>query len=600
MFVIRSSRNNDELIKLKKYFDINIFIMQIEKNISDYLNKAAETKQEEEATDILKGYKDRSTSGDHESRKVIKQYIRTKILKGFNLYEISSDNRITDTIIYEDIKLEEDSGYIDTIIPFNMPNKLTAQEKFEILLYKNSFLSDNGMDAAFKNIINKYPIYHKKIKTEDYESHDYVYSEKDVAEMYRKENISLTFAEKIDILIQRLYQDIYGLKVIDLFAYSDINETGFSYDGKLIYVWSDLKFRLSFLHLTEDEARIVQERAISFDKHVGQLNESQPEILCHRADGARITVTQKPYFSARNCCIRIFNQSHRSYGELVSDDKMKILTTCLVKIGECMILQGGLGTGKSTFLSTLFEVLERYHHIGLAEEMFEQHIMEKYPEQRIVEAQPAMGKTLDDVVATFLRMSIDIAGLGEARTGEAIYAFLQLVQSVSIAAWFTAHVNSPKNTIPRLKNMLMGVGRYMSEQSAVADLVNNINCIYQHDKFGDRRLITEVVEIVPLISTSMEDDINLSISGDMEKLQKMYYIQQIQRDTSKMYKLNKIMDATDGTVKFVGYPSQRMVDKTKKYPDTWSYMDKLLKEIEKDLGKPHNLKLWWSDNEKKA
>lgn len=595
MFTLKDEKNSKNInsAHAKTYFDTKTFVEQIRKNIDLYLNKSAETTQEANAISILKNYADKSTSGDHESRKVIKEYIRTKILNGFNLYALNEEGRITESIVYPNVKLEEDNGYIEYIIPFDNQYTLTPQEKFEILLYKLSSISENGRDAAFKNLMNKHNQYMKVRKTVNYESEGYEYTSEDIEEIYKKENVSLTFAEKIDILAQRLYQELYGLKVLDILAYSDINEVGFSFDGNYVYAWSDLKLYLSFLRLTEDDARVVQERAIRFDRHIGEINESNPEVLCHRADGARITVTQPPYFSARNCCIRIFNQSHKSLDELVNEERMKILLTTLVKTGECLILQGGLGTGKSTLLSALFEVLEDYLHIGLAEEMFEQHIMEKYWYKRIIEAQPAMGKNLNDVVATFLRMSVDVAGLGEGRSGDAIYAFLQLVQSVSIAAWFTAQVNAPKHTIPRLKNMLMGVGRYMTEQSAVADIVTNINCIIQHDRIGEKRLITEVVEIEPLVTTSYEEDIELSLKTDVETLQKMYYIQQIQTDTSKMYRLNKIMDASDGIVKFVNYPSQRMVDKIKKYPAARPYMERLLKEIEKDVGKPHNLKLWW-------
>lgn len=585
MVTINNASGKTNTDKLRKHLDFNVFYKQIEKNISDYLHKTPETEQEAEIIKILTEYKENSTKGDNESRKVMKEHIRTLLLKGFDIYEINEYDEPTDSVLGH-LNLSDDSEELEYIIPFSDPSSLTATEKFEILLYKNYKLESNDRDGAFGRLLEKYPIYHKKRQTKDYTSHNYEYDVNDINYMYQEENISLSFAEKLDIITQRVYEEAYGLKVLDMLAYSDINEVGFSNDGDYVYCWANIKIHLSFLKLTEKEARVVQDKAISFDKTVGQLDISNPEKLCHRADGARITVTQFPYSSARNICIRNFNKSNTSFNELITMDKLRTMMTAMVKLGKSICMQGGLGTGKSTSMVSMFEITEDYFHIGLVEDYFEQHIMKKYPYKRVVELQSINNKTLQDAVKTILRMSIDVAGLGECRDGNALYAFIQLVQSVSIAAWFTTHINRPETTIPRLKNLLMSTGIYNTEQSAVMDLIHNINIIYQHEIVDGNRLITKVVEIEPLVETSFTHSDNLNLGTDLNTLQKLYYIQQIQNNTSNMYRLNPLMEMVEGELKYINYPSERMISEARKNKLNNSYLHELLSAMEKDIGTP--------------
>lgn len=569
---------------LKKHIGITNLGLQIEKNFENFINKVAESGQESNVIQILKDYKEKSTSGAPGARSAVKEYIKNMLLTSFNIYKADEEGKLTDMVLFEGIKLMPEAGDIDLnwVIPFNDPEQLTAEEKFAVLLHVRGFKRPNGRDGAFKYLAEKYDSV-KKRDEGDYESRGFVFNELDIDFIYSMEDIDLSFADKLEVITQFIYERIFGLMCLDALAYSDVNEVGFSDSGQYVYCWCGRKYHLSFLKLTEEEARVVQDRAISFDKSVGQLDKNNPERLCHRADGARITVTQPPYFSARNLCIRIFNQSHASYSELEDSEKMRILTAAFVKSGESICMQGGLGTGKTTKMETLFDILDDSLHIGTIEDYFEQHIMKKYPNKRIVEAQAVHNKTLLDAVKTLLRMSVDVADIGEVRDGEALYAFLQLAQSVSIAAWFTTHIINPETTVTRLKNMLMGTGRYMTEQAAVMDIIHYINVIFQHEIIDGKRMISKVVEIVPLVSTSFRHDMELNLNTDSEALQKLYYLQMIQNNPANMYRLNTIMDASDGIVKFVNYPTKRMIEKAQRNPDARPYMEKLLAAVEQDL-----------------
>lgn len=570
------------MLDLKKYLIIDSLYLHIEKYINGFINSDPADEQEKKIISLLRDYKEKSTSGLPEARGIIKSHIKNSILTGFNIYLESEKVGLEDASIFENISINEANGLIDCIMPFNDPINLTAREKFEIILYKNRTVEKNGRDGAFKVILSRYPCCDKTREAENYKSLRYEYNEEDIENIYRNEGYMLSFTDKIEIVTQRVYEEIFGLKHIDMLAYSDINEVGFSNSGKYIYCWCGKKIWLSFLQISEDNARVIQDRAISFEKYYPQLDVSHPEILCHRGDGARITVTQRPYFSARNLCIRIFNQSSAGFKDLITMDKLRTLIIALVKSGESICLQGGLGTGKTTTLNVMYELLDDSLHIGTVEDYFEQHAMEKYPCKRIVEGQSINGKDLLDVVKTMLRMSVDVANIGEVRDGNALFAFIQLVQSVSVAAWFTTHITNPETTVPRLKNMLIGTGRYFSEQSAVMDIVHYINMIFQHEIIDGQINITKIVEIIPLVAGSSDCDYNTEVeSGQLEK---MFYIQQIQSNPYNMFRLNTIMERSEGIARFANYPSRRMIEKAKKSSESWKHVKELIRLIEADTG----------------
>lgn len=554
----------------------------MEKYINGYINSDPADEQEKKIISLLRDYKEKSTSGLPEARDIIKSHIKNCILTGFDIYAEGRNGGLDDTIVFEGVRIDEANGLVDLIMPFAEPHNLTPREKFEIILHMNRRTEKNGRNGSFKAFLSRCPCCVKTRRPGGYESVRYEYNGEDIDNIYENENYMLSYTDKIEIVTQRLYEEIFGLKHIDMLAYSDINEVGFSNNGKYIYCWCGRKIWLSFLRMSEEDSRVIQDRAISFEKYCPQLDVSHPEILCHRGDGARITVTQKPYFSARNLCIRIFNKSSESFKDLITKDKLKTLIIALVKSGESICLQGGLGTGKTTTLNVMYELLDDFLHIGTVEDYFEQHVMEKYPFKRIVEGQAINGKTLQDVVKTILRMSVDVANIGEVRDGDALFAFVQLVQSVSIAAWFTTHITNPETTVPRLKNMLIGTGRYFSEQSAVMDIVHYINMIFQHEIIDGGIMITKVVEIIPLVAVSSSCD--YSTDDNSERLEKLFYIQQIQSNPYNMFRLNTIMDTEDGKIRFVNFPSERMIKKAGKNSESWKYVKSLLDLIERDTG----------------
>lgn len=524
-----------------------------------------------ELAKTIEGYIKKATNGNLQERKNFKEFLKTMFL---------GELELTPNVV---ISFEQRKELVDLVIPFYDPFLMSEQDKFETLLYKYGGTDENGYHTGFHQFRMKNSCYHGAGLTESGKLKNtwYEYSGEQIHQIYGQENFELSFNDKVDIIVQRIYENIYGLGCIDILAYSNVNEIGVSNDGEYIYCWDEEKIHLSFLSMKESEMMIVQNRSISFDSKIGQLCSSTPEVNCCRADNARIIATQPPFSSSRNLCIRIFNKRNTCYQDIIQDKKQRLLIAALIKSGAKICLQGSLGSGKTTTMQALLELMDDSLHIGTVEDYFEQHNALKYPNKRIVEVQVLPEKSLLDTAAALFRTSIDVASVGEARTGDAVFGFLQLAQAINQSALFTCHIASPEDTIPRLKNMLLSTGVYFSEQSAVADIVNYVNIIFQHEIVGKERRITKIVEIIP--QTGLFSETELNQETNLEELQKLSFIQQIQQDTSYMYRLNTLMEFEEGKYVFKNYPSKRMIQKAEKGGVAFELMEELLSLIKEEL-----------------
>lgn len=568
------------LKKHKKLFEINNFIKIFEKNIKDILLFKDESLAEQIVA--IKEYKENVNNGDLVNRRIFMDLLKTVFLKDFALYNIEEDGTLEDKPFLMGLEFSKYKDVIDWVLPFETPEKLSSKDKFEIILYKNKEINSLGYDRAFYKIKNKYPIYKKSHRDSDgFINIWYEYTDKDIEEIYQKENIQLDFNGKVDVIIQRISEELYGLKHIDILAHSSINEVGFQNNGKYIYAWCDEKIHLSFLKMTESQAEVVQRKLTKYSEKGKQLDTNNPEISTHRKDKARITVTQSPYSSSRVLRIRIFDKSDCGFDDLVTDRKLKFLVKSLMKIGLTIAIQGELGAGKSTMMSVLMEILDDKEQIVTLEDILEQYNSLKYGNKSIVELQTTEKKNLLDALSTLLRLSADVAALGEVRDGEALFVLVQLAQAIGKTVLFTTHMASPEDYIPRGKNMLIATGKYFTEQAAVFDLVNYTNIIFQLESIDDKRYISKIVEIVPLVEKSSVQKIG--IDTPMEELQKLAYIQQIQQNPANMYMLNTLLELEGGEYKFKNLPSDKFIQRANKNKETKKYIDNLIEYMKQDV-----------------
>ena len=156
-------------------------------------------------------------------RRKSKKYELKKALKGCTYGDVN-DKKYVKELIY-DLLLKEygvSEINISTAIPFDVPSLLTSQDKFDIILYM--YKQEFGYEALGE-IIKKYDLARLKYVLGETKP-SYVITEEEINEIYEKENFVLAFQDKLNVVVQRIYQHYKGYSSID--EIRDMNIDGIS------------------------------------------------------------------------------------------------------------------------------------------------------------------------------------------------------------------------------------------------------------------------------------------------------------------------------------------------------------------------------------
>ena len=156
-------------------------------------------------------------------RRKSKKYELKKALKGCTYGDVN-DKKYVKELIFD--LLSKEYGVtemnISKAIPFDIPSILTPQDKFDILIY--IYKKEFGYEAL-SELIRKYKLDEfKYIQGETKPC--YVITEDEISEIFEKENITLSFNDKLNIVVQRIYQQYKGYSSID--EIRDMNIDGVS------------------------------------------------------------------------------------------------------------------------------------------------------------------------------------------------------------------------------------------------------------------------------------------------------------------------------------------------------------------------------------
>ena len=156
-------------------------------------------------------------------RRKSKKYELKKALKGCTYGDVN-DKKYVKELIFD--LLSKEYGVtemnISKSIPFDIPSILTAQDKFDILIYV--YKKEYGYEAL-SELIKKYKLDEfKYIQGETKPC--YVITEEEINDIFEKEKITLTFSDKLNVVVQRIYQQYKGYSSID--EIRDMNIDGVS------------------------------------------------------------------------------------------------------------------------------------------------------------------------------------------------------------------------------------------------------------------------------------------------------------------------------------------------------------------------------------
>ena len=234
-----------------------------------------------------------------------------------------------------------------------------------------------------------------------------------------------------------------------------------------------------------------------------RIDESVPLVDARLKDGSRVNAIIAPLaVSGPTLTIRRFSskpfgpEDYYRFGT-ISPECMEFIRKC-VKIRKNIIVCGGTGTGKTTFLNAISGYIADDERIITVEDTAELRLQQ--PHWVSLESRPpnVEGKgaiTIQDLVKNCLRMRPDRIVVGECRGGEAL-DMLQAMNTGHEGSLTTIHANTPRDGLSRLEAMCMQTGADLPI-FAIREMISSaVNMIVQLSRFSDgSRKVTYITEM---------------------------------------------------------------------------------------------------------
>lgn len=239
-----------------------------------------------------------------------------------------------------------------------------------------------------------------------------------------------------------------------------------------------------------------------------RIDESSPMVDGRLKDGSRVNAIIPPLAIKGPCLtIRKFSRKRLTVEDLVkygsiTPEVVEFLKMAVVN-RKNIIISGGTGSGKTTFLNVLSSFVPHSERIVTVEDSAELRLNQ--PHVVSLEARPPNleGKgavVIRDLVKNCLRMRPDRIVVGECRGGETL-DMLQAMNTGHDGSLTTVHANNPRDLISRLEVMVMMAGMDLPEKAILEQISSAVNIVVQQSRFSDgTRKITHVTEITGMES----------------------------------------------------------------------------------------------------
>ncbi len=321
-----------------------------------------------------------------------------------------------------------------------------------------------------------------------------------VAKLVNEEKTPLSLGEK-DRLIEEVLDEVFGLGPLEPLlrdrTVSDILVT----TPRLIFVERAGKLERTQIEFKDDAhlMRII-ERVVS---RVGRrIDESSPMVDARLPDGSRVNAVIPPLaVDGPLLSIRRFGSDPLQPADLLrnlslTEGMLELLKSC-VKARLNMIISGGTGAGKTTFLNMLSGFIPATERIVTIEDAAELQLRQTHVAR--LETRPAniegKGAVLQrHLLINALRMRPDRIIVGEVR-GEEALDMLQAMNTGHDGSLTTIHANSPRDAISRLEVMIGMASSNLNVRSIRQQVASAIDLFIQCSRLADgTRKVTYITE----------------------------------------------------------------------------------------------------------
>lgn len=242
------------------------------------------------------------------------------------------------------------------------------------------------------------------------------------------------------------------------------------------------------------------------------VNESSPIVDSRLVDGSRVNVVLSPIsLDGSTMTIRKFPKSPYTMEDLMGfgaiDQELADILAILVKCGYNMIVSGGTGSGKTTFLNALSGYIPKEERVITIEDSAELQLkgIENLVrlEVRSANVEGKHGVSMQDLIKASLRMRPDRIVVGEVRGPEAL-DMLQAMGTGHDGSLSTGHANTAKDMLTRLETMVL-MGHDMPIKALRGQIASGVDLILQLSRLRDHsRKLIEIVEVCGCVDGEIE------------------------------------------------------------------------------------------------
>jgi len=310
-------------------------------------------------------------------------------------------------------------------------------------------------------------------------------------------------------LQQEIIDELLGLGPLeDLMrdpAVSEIMVNGPS----VIYVERGGRVTLTDRHFNDERhLRTIIERIIA---PLGRrIDESSPMVDARLPDGSRVNAIIEPLaLDGSTLTIRRFGTKRLGMDDLVRFGSIVPEATgllrAMVEARLNIVVSGGTGSGKTTFLNILSNYIPHHERIVTIEDAAElmlnqEHVVRLESRPANIEGRGAV--IIRDLVKNSLRMRPDRIVVGECRSGEAL-DMLQAMNTGHDGSMTTLHANTPRDALARMETLVLMAGFDLPIRAIREQIASAVDAVVQIERMRDgSRKVTSITEVV-----GMEGDI---------------------------------------------------------------------------------------------
>ncbi len=234
-----------------------------------------------------------------------------------------------------------------------------------------------------------------------------------------------------------------------------------------------------------------------------RIDESSPYVDARLPDGSRVNAIIPPIcLVGPTLTIRKFAKIPITIDKLIeygtiTVESVEFLKACvLARIN--IVISGGTGSGKTTFLNVLSQFIPGDERIITIENAAELQLRQEHVvtlESRPPNIEGRGEVTIQNLVVNALRMRPDRIIVGEIRAAEAL-DMLQAMNTGHEGSMTTAHSNSPRDTLSRIETMTLMAGMDLPIRAIREQISSAIDLVVHLERMRDgSRKVTHITEI---------------------------------------------------------------------------------------------------------